>query len=130
MLLNSLNANQRRAARAVGSARKALVGLESNGVHVASVFHYGAVDIDPKHLVVWVLLSGRPDDELPAWLRVTPGLLPGLRPKGIDFDWLLGLREVVVRELAKRRWPSGDVVDVMVDSEHRVESSGGWNYFR
>ncbi|HZL05169.1 MAG TPA: hypothetical protein VFE45_07085, partial [Coriobacteriia bacterium] len=79
-------------------------------MRVASVFHYGAVDIDPKHLVVWVLLSGRPDEELPAWLRVTPSLLLELRPKGIDFDWLLELREVVVRELAKRRWPEADSV--------------------
>jgi hypothetical protein len=130
MLSYSLDANQRRAARAIRSARKTLVGLESNGVRVASVFHYGEVDIDPKHLVVWVLLSGRPDEELPAWLRVTPSLLPDLRPKGIDFDWLLGLRYVVVRELAKRRWPSADVADVMVDSQHRVETNGGRNYFR
>lgn len=130
MLSYLLDANRRRAARAVRSAHNALVGLESNGVRVASVFHYGAVDIDPKHLVVWVLLSGRPDEELPAWLRVTPRLLPDLRPKGVDFDWLLELREVVVRELAKRRWPEADSVDVMIDSEHRVETNGGWDYFR
>ncbi len=130
MLSCLLDGNRRRAARAVRSAHKALIGLESNGVRVASVFHYGAVDIDPKHLVVWVLLSGRPDEELPAWLRVTQNLLPELRPKGLDFDWLLELREVVVRELAKRRWPEADSVDVMIDSEHRVDTNGGWDYFR
>ena len=118
-----------RAARAVRSARKNLVGLESDGVRVASVFHYGAVDIDPKHLVVWVLLSGRPDEELPTWLLVTPTLLPDLRPKGIDFDWLLGLRQAIMRELADRQWPTA-LVRVIIDSEHRVQTNGGWNYFR
>lgn len=125
-----LDGNQRRARQAVRSARYALVGVESGGVRVASVFHYGAVDIDPKHLVVWVLLSGRPDEELPARLRVTPNLLPELRPKGIDFDWLLELRDVVVCELAKGEWPEAKSVDVMIDSERRVETNGGWDYFR
>jgi hypothetical protein len=45
----------RRANRAVRRTRHALVGLESDGVRVENVFHYGAVSIDPSNLVVWLL---------------------------------------------------------------------------
>lgn len=76
------------------------------------------------------LLSGRPDEELPAWLRVTPDLLQESWPGVVDGDWLLGLREVVVRELAKRRWPNADSVEIVIASEYRVETNGGWRYFR
>jgi hypothetical protein len=106
------------------------VGAESDGVHVTSVFHYGAVEIDPRYLVVWILLSGRPDEELPTWFAIKPGLPDDLTPEGLDLDWLLGLRDVVVRELSKRGWPSTDSASVLIDSAHRVESEGGWNYFR
>jgi hypothetical protein len=130
MFWGSPHTHRMRAARAVRRARKALSGQQSDGMRVAHVFHYGEVDIDPKHLVVWVLLAGKPDEEIPAWQLVAPGTPPDQRPEGIDFDWLLGLRDVVVRELAKQRWPSAEAVEVMVDSEHRVRANGGWSYFR
>jgi len=122
--------NRALAARAIRSARRALVGAESGGVVVTDVLHYGAVDIDPRHLVVWILLSGKPDDDLPAWLTVTPEPPADVRAEGVDYDWLLGLRQVVVRELAGRQWPNADSVEVAVDSEHRVRTNGGWHYFQ
>lgn len=120
----------RRANRAVRRARRALVGLESDGLRVASVFHYGAVSIDPSNLVVWLLLGGKSDDEIPEWLQVTPHLKPKLRPEGIDYEWLLHLRGLVVHQFERVSWPSPTDVDVMVESEHRVRTHGGWNYFR
>lgn len=120
----------RRANRAVRRATRALVGLESDGLRVESVFHYGAVAIDPSNLVVWLLLSGKSDDEMPEWLHVTPQLEPELRPEGIDFDWLLHLRSLVVHEFERVSWPDPEAVDVMAESEHRVHTQGGWNYFR
>lgn len=120
----------RRAGRAVRRARRALVGLESNGLKVESAFHYGAVALDPSNLVVWLLLSGKPDDEIPEWFQVTPHLKPELRPEGIDFEWLLHLRSLVVHEFARVSWPDPEGVDVMVESEHRVRTQGGWDYFR
>ena len=120
----------RRADRAVRRARRALVGLELDGLRVESVFHYGAVSIDPSNLVVWLLLSGKPDDEIPEWLELTPHLNPDLRPDRIDFDWLLHLRSLVIHEFERVSWPDPESVDVMVDSAHRVETQGGWNYFR
>ena len=120
----------RRANRAVRRARRALVGLESDGLRVASVFHYGAVSIDPSNLVVWLLLGGKSDDEIPEWLQATPHLKPKLRPEGIDYEWLLHPRGLVVHQFERVSWPSPTDVDVMVESEHRVRTHGGWNYFR
>ena len=120
----------RRADRAVRRARRALVGMESEGLRVESVFHYGAVSLDPRNLVVWLLRSGKPDEEIPEWLEVTPHLRSELRQQGIDFDWLLHLRSLVVHEFARVSWPDPESVDVMVESEHRVKTQGGWNYFR
>lgn len=56
----------------VRDARSALVGRKCpagdlQDVKVTTVFHYGAVDIDTKHLVVWVLLDGASPDDLPTW---------------------------------------------------------------
>ncbi len=120
----------RRADRAVRRARRALVGLESDGLRVESVFHYGAVSIDPSNLVVWLLLSGKADNEIPEWLELTPHLAPDLRPEGIDFGWLLHLRSLVTHEFERVSWPDPESVDVMVESAHRVRTQGGWNYFR
>lgn len=96
---------------------------------VASVMHYGAVDIDPKHLVVWVLLDGAPDDRLPEWFS------PDDRVQRERLDarlvsWTEELRAAVRSELARGGWPQADTADVMFDSAHRVEANGGFHYFK
>lgn len=58
--------NRRLADRIMKHVARTLRGREHDGVRVVEVIHYGAVWIDSQHLVVWLLLDGRPDDELPA----------------------------------------------------------------
>ena len=69
----------------VGGLADALVGRSQHGAQIVTVFHYGAVDIDPKHLVVWILLDGPRSDEVPEWLSVSPLLLESLRPEYPDY---------------------------------------------
>jgi hypothetical protein len=111
--------------------RDALRGREHEGLRIADVLHYGAVSIDPNHLVVWLLLEGGPDDEIPAWLRIVPTLVPSMRPEHVDYDWLLGLRSEVLKAFQDGGWPSPENPIVCLDSLHRVVDGGGpWIYFR
>jgi hypothetical protein len=112
--------------RAVASVRDRLVGRSLDRVRVGSVFHYGAVDIDPGHLVVWVLLEGRGAETVPAWYAPGSGapLPPGWEA------WLVSLREEVRAGLAQAGWPAAGSVRVLVDADARVRAGGGWSYFR
>ncbi len=121
--------NEKLAKKVMRRLIRSLRGREHDGLKVVALLHYGAVDIDPRHLVVWMLLDGRPDDQIPAWLRVSPLLIESLRPTDIDYSWLLDLRSEVQEAFRKARWVDPDNVTVMVDSAHRVERSG-FNYFR
>jgi hypothetical protein len=95
---------------------------------VQSLFHYGAVDIDRKHLVVWVLLTGVPQDDVPAWWAPDVEV-----PTGADPDlaqWMRGLAAVVRSRFEAVGWPNGNRVRVLFDSTERVEQGGGWSYFK
>jgi hypothetical protein len=117
----------------VGKASRKLKRQSFGSGRVATCFHYGAVDIDPKHLVVWVLLDGAPDEELPEWFFVdlyeddadqTRRLGPAL------VGWLERLRACVRQDFDDAGWPNAENVHVGFDSSHRVASRGGFHYFK
>jgi hypothetical protein len=118
---------------AVGRAKQRLVGNRVGTIVVDSVFHYGAVDIDPRHLVVWVLLSGADDEQLPKWFfgRGVDAEQSQADRLGPELESALMEMQAVVRhELEAVGWPSADRARVGFDSSHRVDAGGGWHYFK
>jgi hypothetical protein len=117
---------------AVGEAVTLLKGSSRNGVKVDAVFWYGAVDLGTEHLVVWILLSGAPDDELPEWHFPVSGQLAGIQihlAPGLR-GWLDEMRRAVQDEFAKVGWPNPNRVSVGFDSSNRVDAAGGYAYFK
>jgi hypothetical protein len=107
---------RRTANRAVRSARGQIKGRQLGDIAVAEVFHYGAVDIETRHLVVWVMLDGEPTN-LPEWWAAADEPT-GRFPDALE-KWLSQLRDEVRAEFAKRSWPDAASVDVMFDSAER-----------
>jgi hypothetical protein len=123
---------QQAADDAVSAALALLKGSGGDGVRVESVFWYGAVELGAENLVVWVLLSGAPDEDLPEWYFPVPGQLAGVQT-GLTpslREWLDEMREAVRTEFAKVGWPDPTRVSVGFDSSNRVEAAGGFAYFR
>ncbi|MFE9693685.1 hypothetical protein [Micromonospora sp. NPDC005806] len=117
---------KRQCDRAVKRARREL----ARGVTglFSSVFWYGAVDLDRKHLVVWVLLAGSPS-QLPAWY------FPSKDRADCQYDAELlaeikRMREAVVACFDREGWRDAERVDVGFDSEARVRDGCGWHYFK
>jgi len=117
---------------AVEAARELLEQEARDGVHVESVFWYGAVELGTENLVVWVLLAGAPDDELPEWYFPVPGQLAGVQTGLAPSlrEWLDQMREAVRAEFAQVGWPDPTRVSVGFDSSNRVEAAGGFAYFK
>jgi hypothetical protein len=119
----------RLASRATGRAERQLTDQHHGDIRVFTCFYYGAVDIDPKHLVVWIILAGAPDEQLPRWSTPeTAGQQGNLDPGLVS--WLGHLRHIVRDEFAAVQWPHAGDVHVLFDSEHRVRENGGWEYFK
>lgn len=108
-----------RADEQVRTARPALV---------SDLFWYGAVDIDPRHLVVWVMLRGVAED-LPRWY------FPSGNPEADEagacglLEDLYALQSIVRNTFAEVGWPLPNV-RVGFESDARARSEGGWDYFR
>jgi hypothetical protein len=117
----------------VAGLSMSLVGKSHGEVAVRSLLSYGAVDIDPKHLVVWVLLDGPPSNELPAWFAPADGEWSAdPQQSTLDPDlvtWMRDVREEIRAAFDHSDWPSAQRVSVVFDSAERVEEAG-FNYFR
>ena len=62
----------------------------------SAAFWYGAIDLDPAHLVVWILLTDDPES-LPEWH------FPGQDRPGDD--GIAAMRDLVITALAQVGWP-------------------------
>lgn len=121
------------ASQVVERVKEHLAGEHAGRVRVETCIHYGAVDISPKYLAVWVLLAGAPDEELPEWFKPGAPIEHPARNRRLDPSlvvWLEHLRQVVRGQFAAAQWPESGQVDVLFDSEHRVREGGGFWYFK
>jgi hypothetical protein len=119
---------KRRCNRAVRRARRELA--HRFPVRFSSLLWYGAVDIDPVHLVVWVLLAGDPSG-LPAWYFPDGRQSQDARYFASLLAQIDAMREVVVASFARREgWPDAEHTHVGFDSDVRVGARGGWHYFK
>lgn len=132
-----MGAREQLAQRVVSALEQRLRGRSLAGVTIDTVFHYGAVDIHPRHLVVWLLLSGRPDAELPEWFfPAGPGVgssEPAAPDPPLAADLLAACRVWAgeVREAFRAAgWPAAEAISVGFESSHRVAEGGGWFYFK
>lgn len=102
-------------------------GVNADDLFVQSVFGYGAVDVHPEQLVVWIILDGPRAMSLPAWW------FP--RPDHIDIDpdvrsWVLDLVTEVRERFGRSDWPSSSTIRVGIEAAERVAEGGGWDYFK
>ena len=119
--------NSSTASRAVDNALSRL--KLDHPERVTTVLHYGAVDIDPKYLVIWVLLAGNPDD-IPPWYfphRDDPDAVRYATTLLAEIDTI---RATIVDCFAASQWPDADRIAVGFDSSDRVAAKGGWTYFK
>ena len=117
---------ERHSREADADARAAL--RERFGELVTAVMSYGAVDVDPAHLVVWVLLAGS-ERELPQWFFPTGD---ERRDAPLAFGLsatLYEIRDVVRERYASRDWPNATGIRVGFDSYERVKRFG-FDYFK
>jgi hypothetical protein len=123
------------AKKAVRRARKLLYSRQAPefDAKVDYLLWYGAVDIDPKYCVVWIILSGRDSTVVPAMLmpaRDEKSLRRArehLSPK--DCQWLEEVAAVVEGEFRACGW-EWQTPNIGIESSERVKFGGGFSYFR
>ena len=89
---------------------------------------YGAVDIDPAHLVVWVLLTG-PPAQRPEWFFPSGDRAADAAAAGDLVDATYEMTDTVRRCFAEVDWPEHDRISVGFDAEERV-AEVGFAYFK
>ena len=94
------------------------MGRSSQGFVIESLLSYGAVDIDTRHAVVWVLLSAADDNALPSWFSPAEGN-SSADPQQAKLDpeivsWMREVQAEVRDEYTRRGWPS---TPTLVDSD-------------
>lgn len=94
---------------------------------------YGAVEIDPKHCVVWIIVTGPDSQRIPAMLnpiRDDKSLRRAKEHLSVeDCKWLEDLAVVVEDEFRACGW-EWQTPRVGIESAERVKSGGGFDYFR
>lgn len=121
--------------KAVRRAKKLLRSRHAPGLNakVDYLFWYGAVEIDPKHCVVWIILSGRDSELVPANLNPVRDEKSLRRARehlsAEDCKWLDELAAVVEEEFRACGW-DWQTPRVGIESAERVKRGGGFDYFR
>src|SRR5262245_21639380 len=133
--LFSRNSKKRIAKRAVRRAQNILRSRQAPAFNakVDYLLWYGAVDIDPKHCVVWIILSGSDSDLVPAMLMPARSEKARLRATEYlspqDCQWLEDLAAVVENEFRACGW-EWQTPNIGIESAERVNRGGGFSYFR
>ena len=123
------------ATKAVRRAKKLLRSRHAPSLDakVDYVWWYGAVEIDPKHCVVWIMVSGSDSERIPAMLNpiLDEKLLRRARETLTteDSKWLEELAAVVEGEFRACGW-EWQTPRIGVESVERVKKGGGFDYFR
>ncbi len=121
--------------KAVRRAKKLLRSRHapSLDVKVDYVWWYGAVEIDSKYCVVWIMLSGPDSERIPAKFnplrdeKSQRSAREKLRTE--DCNWLEELASVVEGEFRACGW-EWEAPKIGVESTERVKRDGGFDYFR
>jgi len=137
---DSYDAEKTLSHRAVSKAQEILRGRsvhwESQGIshvlEVASIFCYGAVEIDPKYLTIWVILCGPSERIVPEWYTIDK--FPKDEAKTLALDpqvvsFFKDLRSEILGLLKEEGWTYADPF-VGFESGQRVSDGGGWHYFK
>ena len=98
---------------------------------VSYLLWYGAVEINPKHCMVWIILSGPDSERIPAQLSLSDADSVRRARESLtesDFHWIMDVAQVVEDEF-RACGPEWQKPKRGIDSAARVKR-GGFNYFR
>ncbi|APR82849.1 Hypothetical protein A7982_08198 [Minicystis rosea] len=96
------------------------------------MFWYGAVDIAPEHLVIWVLLQNELGARVPPWFVFDDTDRYQKMADAMDsllLEKLRRMRQAVHEALKESGWTS-DMPHVGFEWEQRVKEGGGFFYFK
>jgi len=99
---------------------------------VSNLLWSGPVEINPKHCVVWIILSGPDSERIPAQLTLSDENSVRRARESLtesDFQWIMDIAQVVEDEFCAcgQEWQKSKIG---IESAARVKRGGGFNYFR